>query len=262
MPARLYIINLNAANFNRLLTPVISLTAYAFLSRHTNIGVLNSARAFTSLAFLEIFAASFLQLIQTASEVATAISCIKQIDNFLRLDGQGDARTITPVFWSSERDMKKSKAAMNNISMEAKRLSVAWSKDAEIVLRDLSFRVPESTFTMIFGPVGCGKTTLLSTLLGETEIIEGALQVNTKRIAYCAQTAWLTNATVQQNIIGDGALDPQWYHTVIESCDLGKDFSEMSNGDQTKVGSKGVSLSGGQKHRVVRSLRPSLAFQS
>jgi ABC-type bacteriocin/lantibiotic exporter with double-glycine peptidase domain len=240
----------------------MSLTAYAFLSRHADIGILNSARAFTSLAFLELFAASFLQFIQTVSEVATAIGCIKQIDNFLHLDGQRDSRIVVPIPFSSDQDMDRLKTPTNNICLEAQGLSVAWSKDAKNVLHDLSFRVPESTLTMIFGPVGCGKTTLLSALLGETEIIAGTLRVNSKRIAYCAQTAWLMNATVQQNIIGDGTFDPQWYHTVIESCDLSKDISTMSNGDQTRVGSKGISLSGGQRHRLVRSLKPWLTFDS
>lgn len=251
-----------AANLNRLLTPVMSLTAYAFLSRHADIGILNSARAFTSLAFLELFAGSFLQFIQTASEVATAIGCIKQIENFLRLTDQEDARTIATNTFSSDQDENKFKTEANENCIEAHGLSVAWIKDTKTVLHDLFFRVPEAAFTVIFGSVGCGKTTLLSALLGETAIVAGTLRVNTKKIAYCAQTAWLTNATVQQNIIGDGNFDPQWYNTVVESCDLTEDLFEMSNGDQTRVGSKGSSLSGGQKHRLVRSLRRWLIFES
>jgi ABC-type bacteriocin/lantibiotic exporter with double-glycine peptidase domain len=232
----------------------MSLTAYSFLSRHADIGILNSTRAFTSLAFLELFAASFLQFLQTLSDVATAIGCIKQIENFLRLGSQEDARTVAPVLLSSDQDADILKTPINKICIEAQGLSVAWSKDGKPVLHDLSFRVPKSTLTMIFGPVGCGKTTLLSALLGETKIVAGTLRIATEKIAYCAQTAWLTNATVQQNIIGDGNFNPQWYDTVIKSCDLTQDLLEMSNGDQTMIGSQGISLSGGQKHRLVRLL--------
>ena len=43
---------------------------------------------------------------------------------------------------------------------------------------------------------------------------------------------------------------------MIRACDLEKDFAQLENGDDTKVGSKGAALSGGQKQRVVSPFDP------
>jgi hypothetical protein len=59
------------------------------------------------------------------------------------------------------------------------------------------------------------------------------------------------NETVQNNILGYNNFDSDLYKQVVHACDLQKDFSQFPNGDETLVGSKGISLSGGQKQRVV-----------
>ena len=49
----------------------------------------------------------------------------------------------------------------------------------------------------VVGAVGTGKSSLLSALLGEMEILGGT--VNTKgRVAYVPQQAWMQNATLQE----------------------------------------------------------------
>jgi ATP-binding cassette, subfamily C (CFTR/MRP), member 1 len=50
-------------------------------------------------------------------------------------------------------------------------------------------------------------------------------------------------------------LDAQLYDQVIRACDLEKDFAQLEGGDDTIVGSKGLTLSGGQKQRVVSKVR-------
>ena len=40
------------------------------------------------------------------------------------------------------------------------------------------------------------------------------------------------------------------FFRVIQACALTEDLANLSNGDQTQIGEKGISLSGGQKQRV------------
>lgn len=79
----------------------------------------------------------------------------------------------------------------------------------------------------------------------------GVIQAAHESIAYCSQTAWLINGTIKDAICGppgdDSALDGEWYERVVRACDLKEDLDQMPGGDQTVIGSRDVSLSGGQK---------------
>ncbi len=55
---------------------------------------------------------------------------------------------------------------------------------------------------------------------------------------------------VQANIIFGGPFEEDRYKQVIYQCGLERDISLFDAGDETEVGEKGVTLSGGQKARV------------
>jgi len=103
---------------------------------------------------------------------------------------------------------------------------------------------------MIIGKVGSGKSTLLKGLLGELPATAGSVQINFSGSAYCEQQHWLVNDTIQNNIIGQSTLEARWYETVVNACALDKDFAVLPSGGLSLIGSKGISLSGGQKARV------------
>jgi ABC-type bacteriocin/lantibiotic exporter with double-glycine peptidase domain len=107
--------------------------------------------------------------------------------------------------------------------------------------------------TVILGPVGCGKSTILKAILGEATIFNGSVWVSTKELAYCDQSPWVSNGSVRENIVSGTHFDAAWYNTVIHACALQVDLLQLSDGDATNVGSKGISLSGGQKQRLVRT---------
>lgn len=65
-----------------------------------------------------------------------------------------------------------------------------------------------------------------------------------------AQTAWIQNGTVQDNILFGLPLNQQKYKEVIRVCCLTKDLEMMEFGDQTEIGERGINLSGGQKQRI------------
>ena len=65
-----------------------------------------------------------------------------------------------------------------------------------------------------------------------------------------AQTAWIQNATLRDNILFGSPFNQQRYDEVIEACALTQDLQILVAGDQTEIGEKGINLSGGQKQRV------------
>jgi ATP-binding cassette subfamily C (CFTR/MRP) protein 1 len=124
--------------------------------------------------------------------------------------------------------------------------------DVEPILRDVNVHLKRSSLTIITGKVGSGKSIMLKALLGELHTT-GTMSRMTSTAAYCAQTAWLVNDTVRQNILGESKWDEAWYESVVNACALDHDFHQFPKGDLSLVGSKGISLSGGQKNRVVRT---------
>ena len=58
------------------------------------------------------------------------------------------------------------------------------------------------------------------------------------------------NASVRENIVFGHRWDPAFYDLTVEACALLDDFKNLPDGDQTEVGERGISLSGGQKARL------------
>ncbi|VDB89903.1 unnamed protein product [Peniophora sp. CBMAI 1063] len=127
--------------------------------------------------------------------------------------------------------------------------------------RTFTLRVPgelileRGKINIIVGPTGSGKTSLLMALLGEMHFspLVGGAWVNlprTRGIAYAAQESWVQNETIRDNILFGAPYEEVRYKKVIHQCGLKRDLSLFEAGDNTEVGEKGLTLSGGQKARV------------
>lgn len=99
------------------------------------------------------------------------------------------------------------------------------------------------------GRVGSGKSSILQAILGDLWKINGEVVVHGSA-AYVAQQPWVMNASVKENIIFGHRWDPQFYDRTVKACALLDDFKTLPDGDQTEVGERGISLSGGQKARL------------
>lgn len=119
----------------------------------------------------------------------------------------------------------------------------------DITLRCINLEVPKGSLAAIVGSVGCGKSSLISAMLGEMEKNSGTVNTDGS-IAYVAQQAWIQNTTLQENILFGKAMNSHWYHEVVHACALKQDIEMFPAGDQTEIGEKGINLSGGQKQRI------------
>ena len=128
--------------------------------------------------------------------------------------------------------------------------SFTWDKnESNKVLENIRLIARKGELTCILGKVGSGKSSLLQAILGDLWKLRGEVVVR-GRIAYVAQQPWIMNASVKENIVFGHRWDPQFYNQTVAACALGDDFRQLPDGDQTEVGERGISLSGGQKARV------------
>lgn len=119
----------------------------------------------------------------------------------------------------------------------------------ETIFNDINVEIAKGKLYIVIGIVGAGKSSLISTILGELKIIQGSSKINGS-ISYADQDAWVFGSSVRQNILFGQKFDRQRYTKVVKVAALQRDFQQFPYGDQTIVGERGNSLSGGQKARI------------
>lgn len=224
-------------NIIPFLVTVASFTVFVFADPENNKITPNTV--FVSVALFNILRTPMTMFPVMITMVMQAYVSVVRINKFLNSEDM-DEELVT-----------KQPDAINAVSVEA--ASFSWGPDSDgkqsAVLHKVDLHVARGTIAAIVGPVGSGKSSLIASLLGETERIEG--HVNTDgRMAYVAQQAWIQNATLRDNILFGLPYEHNFYQSVLEACALVQDLAILPGGDQTEIGEKGINLSGGQKQRV------------
>ncbi|XP_072027036.1 ATP-binding cassette sub-family C member 9-like [Amphiura filiformis] len=141
----------------------------------------------------------------------------------------------------------------DSVALKIQEASFVWDPEQkEAILSNINIEIPKGQLTMIIGPVGAGKSSILSAILCEMTNLQGKVQWNrmTSSVAYSAQKSWLLNASLRDNILFGEEFDHQRFQSVVSACCLQPDIDILPAGDQTEIGEKGINLSGGQKQRV------------
>ncbi|XP_053212745.1 ATP-binding cassette sub-family C member 4-like [Panonychus citri] len=125
-----------------------------------------------------------------------------------------------------------------------------WDKNSNIInLKNVSCKLNPGELLVVIGTVGSAKTCLVMALLEEIATVSGTCKVFGRK-AYSPQESWTFSGTIRQNILFGREYSESKYRKVIEVCSLKKDIKSFPYGDNTLVGEKGYSLSGGQKARI------------
>jgi ATP-binding cassette subfamily C (CFTR/MRP) protein 1 len=253
------------------LAPVATFATFAIQAQIKRSEGLNITQAFTALSIITLTTGPAEALLAAIPGTASSLGCFDRVQKFLLTPPRKDKRIllgkiqglssgITSELEISNEGVELSERqpgrgpSLGSSAFIVKNIAVRPSPKANPVLKNVSFYVNQGSILMIAGPVGAGKTTLLKALLGELDCDTGSISAISNRSSYCAQSPWLSNCSIQQNICGPtgktGAIDESWYQAVVRACALDVDISILEDEDRTIIGSKGVTLSGGQKQRV------------
>ncbi|XP_038050161.1 multidrug resistance-associated protein 4-like [Patiria miniata] len=172
-------------------------------------------------------------------------ACLIEAESDYELSG-----FVGPAGYQEEETYTSNNDVDDGTRIVAKNIYGSWNKDvSESVLQDISFRVEAGQLLAVIGPVGCGKSSLLMALLGELPTVSG-VNVLSGRVGYTAQQPWIQSGSLRENILFGHPYSPAKYQHVIQQCALNRDIELLPDGDQTLVGERGVTLSGGQRARV------------
>ncbi|EPE26567.1 ABC transporter transmembrane region [Glarea lozoyensis ATCC 20868] len=218
---------------------------------------LDVSSIFTSVSYILLLADPLSYLFQNTPNLLAAFACLHRIQTFLEQpqrvdfrmaysqDSETGSETGSSAYADSEHDTKSAISITGG--------NFGWETN-KIALKDINLTIPSSRLTMVVGPIASGKSTLCTVLLGEIPVSRGHVSLSSnfmsRKVGYCGQTPYLSNASIKENIIGFSPFNQARYDEAVKASMLEQDLSILPKGDDTSVGSSGISLSGGQKQRV------------
>ncbi|KAM4711153.1 ATP-binding cassette sub-family C member 4-like isoform 1-T1 [Anableps anableps] len=231
-----YLRGLNMASFfaSSKITVFVTFTVYALLGNP-----ITASCVFVTVSLygtIKLTVTLFFPLaIEKMSETVVSVHRIK---NFLTLE-EVERKTF---------DLHLEAIKENAIAIE--KLTCYWDKSLDSPsLQNISVTVKPHQLLAIIGPVGGGKSSLLSAILGELPHDTGMLTVK-GQLAYASQQPWVFPGTIRSNILFGRDLNRKKYERVLRACALKRDLELFPDGDLTLIGDRGATLSGGQKARV------------
>ncbi|XP_076820993.1 multidrug resistance-associated protein 1-like isoform X2 [Clavelina lepadiformis] len=230
---------LNAASsFTFVCAPfMVSCTTFAVYVLSDEKNVLDAQKAFVSLSLFNLLRFPLTMLPMVVTSLVQASVSLQRLQGFLNNE------ELDP------KNVDRSPSLPSEDAIKIENGSFKWDKEEDDVLKNITMSVPEGTLAAVVGQVGCGKSSLMSALLGDMEKVEGHVSVKGS-VAYVPQQAWIQNLTVRDNITFGKQMDPCKYQDTVKACELETDFEMLPAGDYTEIGERGINLSGGQKQRV------------
>ncbi|MFM7248681.1 MAG: ABC transporter ATP-binding protein [Planctomycetaceae bacterium] len=143
-------------------------------------------------------------------------------------------------------------------------VSFAYPGTSDLVLRDVSLRIPRGSAVGFIGESGAGKSTLVDVLLGLLEPTAGRVLADGQDIArapgswqnivgYVPQSIYLCDDSLRRNVafgLDPAEIDDEAVRRAIRAAQLDDFVATLPEGLETVVGERGVRLSGGQRQRI------------
>lgn len=219
---------------------------YAGLAQSRHAG-LDAETAFTTIAILSMVIHPANMIMTIVPRLVATFASFERVQSYLLEDPHLDQRKAFPDRSSSQLHHGPSAAAIN-----LRQVTIQADGASEPALDNVTLEIKQSQIAACAGPTGAGKSLLAKTMLGEVYPRHGTVTIASRRIGYCDQTPWLPNGSMRDVIcnFADRVDESQYEEAITSSC-LVHDLSQLSMGDKTEIGSRGLNLSGGQRQRMV-----------
>ena len=215
----------------------------------------------TIIPIASVFAFAGYRLMPALSQVFTSVANMKSSAASLDLVAKDlqDAATEQATDHTAPDLPLTSQVTLSNMGFQ-------YPGQKRGVLQDIDLTIRRGESIALVGPTGAGKTTLMDILLGLLQPSSGHMAIDgtaitpdtvrgwQRNVGYVPQTIFLSDDTIRRNItfgIPDQEVDQQRLDSAVEIAGLRSLIQEeLTDGYETKVGERGVRLSGGQIQRL------------
>ncbi|KAH9911186.1 P-loop containing nucleoside triphosphate hydrolase protein [Fomitopsis serialis] len=222
-----------------LLTMIVTFSTYTLIMKHE----LTASTVFSSITVFGMLGMHLRMAFNMIPGIMQAKVSLDRLDNFLRnqlSSSQHPESRDTIGFRDATFTWTNDISGPEITGLESGRRRFSLHIDGEV-----SFE--HGCITLIVGPTGSGKTSMLMALLGEMHYVPSGPSsfYNLPRaggVAYAAQESWVQNETIKDNILFGSPYSEERYQRVIYQCGLERDIDLFEAGDMTEVGEKGITL--------------------
>lgn len=237
---RLLILRVFLANSLKFLAPPLTFAIFATIPQKGH--SLNVNSVYTTLSLISLLAGPINTFIRAIPAMNTALASFNRVQKFLQSEGRRDHRMnledsspITQRIQPSLEGLELSDLCplrQSSVSevITARDVSFAWGNHTAFAVHDINLTVQKGQFCFIIGSTGCGKSTLMKGILGETPSTQGFLYTKYRETAFVDQTPWIRNTSFRDNILGVSNYTETWYREVVSACGLDQDVANLPNG--------------------------------
>jgi ABC-type multidrug transport system fused ATPase/permease subunit len=237
---RLLVLRVFFANSLKFLAPPLTFAIFTTIPQKGHSLTFNSV--YTTLSLISLLGTPINSFIRAIPAMNTALASFNRIQEFLQSEARRDHRiiledsaTTSPEVQSSSggfelSDLSHLKQKPVSAIISARDVSFAWGRNANFSVHNVNLTVQKGQFLFIIGPTGCGKSTLVKGILGETPSTKGLLYTTYRNAAFVDQTPWIRNTSFRDNILGIENYTEAWYQEVVSSCGLDQDVANLPYG--------------------------------
>lgn len=133
------------------------------------------------------------------------------------------------------------------------------------IFQKFDLNIRKATKIAFVGESGSGKSTLIKLLIGLLKPNDGNILIDNydlntlnlndyyKNIIYISQESPIFEGTIRENIIFDKEISDEEIILALEKVNLTEFYKKQENGLDTKLGERGINISGGERQRLALS---------
>jgi len=233
-------------------TPVIaSFATYATFVLVSSENIMTASVVFTLAQLFNMIKFPINQAGQLLGKLALGLQAMHRISNFMSRES---AQNV--ISEDNPNDNETVLSVQNGEFYVGEQTAEVTSTDGVqsggFTLSGIDFSLKRGEVLAVLGPVACGKSTLIQSLLQQCASSDktSIMMASDAKLSYAAQTPFILSTTVRENVLFGLPFEKDRYEKVLDACCLRPDLLLWPAGDLTEIGERGVTMSGGQKARV------------